>query len=51
MFQIGEYVIYGSEGAFFSAWLGGMLFEITGNYTAIWMTDVGLCFFTAPLFF
>jgi MFS family permease len=30
-------------GAFFSAWLGGVLRELLGGYTAIWMIDVVLC--------
>jgi predicted MFS family arabinose efflux permease len=30
-------------GAFFSAWLGGVLLEVTGGYNAIWLIDVCLC--------
>jgi MFS family permease len=32
-------------GAFFSAWLGGVLRQALGGYTAIWMIDVVLCVF------
>lgn len=34
-------------GAFFSAWLGGVLREMFGNYTALWMIDVALCLFAS----
>lgn len=34
-------------GAFFSAWLGGVLRELLGGYTAIWMIDVILCVFAS----
>lgn len=30
-------------GGFISAWMGGVLFEITGNYTLIWSIDIILC--------
>jgi predicted MFS family arabinose efflux permease len=29
-------------GAFLGAWLGGVLFEATGGYTALWLIDVAL---------
>jgi MFS family permease len=32
-------------GAFFSAWLGGVLRQALGGYTAVWMMDVALCVF------
>jgi MFS family permease len=32
-------------GAFFSAWLGGVLRQALGGYTAVWMIDVILCAF------
>jgi predicted MFS family arabinose efflux permease len=32
-------------GAFFSAWLGGVLRQALGGYTAVWMIDVALCAF------
>lgn len=32
-------------GAFFSAWLGGVLLTVTGGYTAIWLIDIVLCLF------
>jgi predicted MFS family arabinose efflux permease len=32
-------------GAFFSAWLGGVLRQALGGYTAVWMIDVVLCAF------
>lgn len=34
-------------GAFFSAWLGGVLLEVTGDYTSVWMLDVALCVMAA----
>ncbi len=34
-------------GAFLSAWLGGVLREMLGNYTAVWMLDVILCVFAS----
>lgn len=30
-------------GAFFSAWAGGVLVELTGGYQAIWLIDIVLC--------
>ena len=30
-------------GGFLSAWLGGVLLETTGGYTAVWLIDVVLC--------
>ncbi|MDD5922703.1 MAG: MFS transporter [Eubacteriales bacterium] len=30
-------------GAFFSAWLGGVLLKATGGYTAVWSIDIVLC--------
>jgi predicted MFS family arabinose efflux permease len=38
-------------GAFFSAWLGGLLRELLGGYTAIWMMDVVLCAFAGIISF
>ena len=32
-------------GAFASAWLGGILVDITGGYVAIWVIDIVLCAF------
>lgn len=34
-------------GAFLSAWLGGVLLDATGGYTAIWLLDVAVCTFAA----
>lgn len=34
-------------GAFFSAWLGGVLLKATGTYTAIWLIDIALCVFAS----
>lgn len=34
-------------GAFLSAWLGGVLLDATGSYTAIWLLDVAVCTFAA----
>lgn len=34
-------------GAFFSAWLGGVLLKTTGTYTAIWLIDIVLCLFAS----
>jgi predicted MFS family arabinose efflux permease len=30
-------------GAFFSAWAGGLIREITGGYTLVWMLDIVFC--------
>lgn len=30
-------------GAFLSAWLGGVLFSLTGGYEILWVLDAGLC--------
>ena len=38
-------------GAFLSAWAGGVLREITGNYTTIWMIDAALCGFASVMSF
>ncbi len=34
-------------GAFLSAWLGGVFFEMTGDYTIIWTADILLCSFAS----
>lgn len=34
-------------GAFFSAWLGGVLLEATGGYEVLWLLDTGLCAFAS----
>lgn len=34
-------------GAFFSAWLGGITFQITGSYNTIWIMDMALCTFAS----
>lgn len=36
-------------GAFLSAWLGGVLREMLGGYTAVWMLDVMLCVFASVM--
>jgi predicted MFS family arabinose efflux permease len=36
-------------GAFCSAWLGGVLRQALGGYTAIWMIDVVLCVFASAM--
>lgn len=36
-------------GAFFSAWLGGVLLEATGGYEVLWMIDVALCAFASAV--
>jgi predicted MFS family arabinose efflux permease len=36
-------------GAFFSAWLGGVLRQALGGYTAVWMIDVALCAFACVM--
>lgn len=38
-------------GAFFSAWLGGLLRELLGGYAAIWLMDIGLCLFAGVMSF
>jgi predicted MFS family arabinose efflux permease len=38
-------------GAFFSAWLGGLIRQAMGNYTVIWMIDVVLCIFASVMSF
>ena len=30
-------------GSFFSAWLGGICFDVTGNYILIWCVDAVFC--------
>jgi len=34
-------------GGFLGAWLGGKVFVATGNYDAMWWTDIALCLFAA----
>jgi predicted MFS family arabinose efflux permease len=34
-------------GAFLSAWLGGLLFDVMGNYTGIWLLDIAVCVFAS----
>jgi MFS family permease len=36
-------------GAFFSAWLGGVLRQALGGYTEVWMIDVVLCVFACVM--
>lgn len=36
-------------GAFFSAWLGGVLLEATGGYAAVWSIDIALCAFACVM--
>jgi MFS family permease len=36
-------------GAFFSAWLGGILRQALGSYTVLWMIDVALCLFACTM--
>jgi predicted MFS family arabinose efflux permease len=36
-------------GAFFSAWLGGVVRQALGGYTAVWMIDVALCAFACAM--
>jgi predicted MFS family arabinose efflux permease len=36
-------------GAFFSAWLGGVLRQALGSYTVLWMIDVALCLFACAM--
>jgi predicted MFS family arabinose efflux permease len=36
-------------GAFFSAWLGGVIRQAMGGYTVIWMVDVALCVFACNM--
>jgi hypothetical protein len=38
-------------GAFFSAWLGGVLRQALGGYTAVWMIEVALCAFACLMSF
>ncbi len=38
-------------GAFFSAWLGGVIFSSTGSYNMIWLIDVALCAFASVMSF
>lgn len=36
-------------GAFASAWLGGVLLDTTGGYTAIWAIDIAMCIFASAM--
>lgn len=38
-------------GAFLSAWLGGILRQMTGSYTIIWGIDIALCIFASIMSF
>lgn len=38
-------------GGFLSAWLGGVCYESTGTYVAIWMVDAAFCAFAALVSF
>lgn len=40
---IGVLFFFHQIGAFFSAWLGGVLLDMTGGYEAVWLLDVVLC--------
>jgi len=34
-------------GAFFGAWMGGLVYDLTGNFDAVWWTSVALGVFAA----
>lgn len=34
-------------GAFFSAWLGGVLLSATGSFASLWMVDIAACLFAS----
>jgi predicted MFS family arabinose efflux permease len=36
-------------GSFLGAWLGGALYEATGNYDVVWMLAIALGFFAAAI--
>jgi predicted MFS family arabinose efflux permease len=36
-------------GAFFGAWLGGRVFQASGNYDLMWLADIALCVFAAAI--
>lgn len=40
---IGVLFFFHQIGAFFSAWLGGILLDATGTYVALWLIDAILC--------
>jgi MFS family permease len=44
---VGTLFLFHQVGAFFSAWLGGVLLKATGGYTALWVLDMALCTFAA----
>ncbi|MCD8116096.1 MAG: MFS transporter [Oscillospiraceae bacterium] len=46
---IGLLFLVHQVGAFFSAWLGGVFFNITGSYTLIWLVDIVLCLFAGTM--
>lgn len=44
---IGVLFFFHQIGAFFSAWLGGILLDATGTYVVLWMIDAALCLIAA----
>jgi predicted MFS family arabinose efflux permease len=36
-------------GAFFGAWLGGLSYDLTGSYTAVWLLAIALALSAAGL--
>lgn len=44
---IGVLFLCHQVGAYFSAWLGGLLLQATGGYRAIWAIDIAACAFAA----
>ncbi len=48
---VGVLFLVHQVGAFFSAWLGGVLREMFGSYTVLWIIDIALCVFASVMSF
>ena len=44
---MGILFLFHQFGAFLSAWLGGVLLQLTGGYTVIWCLDMAVCLFAS----
>ena len=46
--MLGGFVFFSHQiGSFFGVWLGGLIYDRTGNYNAVWMIAIALGIFAA----
>ena len=48
--MLGGFVFFSHQiGSFFGVWLGGLIYDRTGNYNAVWMIAIALGVFAAMI--